>query len=335
MRWDRPNCMGEAPSKRSGHSFTVVGSTGYLFGGCPQKRPPGPTDDMYKVDMSNPREFYWQKINSGAARGPRARWHHSAAVHSDTTIIVFGGFQSSSVRYNDLWLLDTSAGDKWSQPLPGLTEELEEGVVTFKRTWRGCPDPRGGHSGCVINNALLVFGGYGGPGFSRRDYNDLHVLDLGTWEWREVETTGEAPDARSGHQAVVVKETMYVCGGWNSVQQFNDLYIIDTATWAWSRATSGCGDIAWGPPRWNHSAVSVFAVPHWKVFCFGGNSGNLQETGLPQGQYLNDLCVLDTGSNTWSRPVTSGDTPAPRSDTPLIYDSDNGRLLVFGGWADQ
>lgn len=34
--------------------------------------------------------------------------------------------------------------------------------------------------------------------------------------------------------------------------------------------------------RWNHSAVGVFAVPHWKVFVFGGNSGNLAEGGNPQ-----------------------------------------------------
>jgi hypothetical protein len=32
-----------------------------------------------------------------------------------------------------------------------------------------------------------------------------------------------------------------------------------------------------GPPRWNHTAVSVFAVPYWKIFVFGGNSGNLND----------------------------------------------------------
>jgi len=142
-------------------------------------------------------------------------------------------------------------------------------------------------------------------------------------------------------QTVVVKDTLYVCGGWNSVQQFDDLYILDTKTWAWNKADCGSGD-AWGPPRWevvsvwlgenlyqykvtsmreclfpwcpnclscmharwpssgssrfcldynlfgaalcrwNHSAVGVFAVPHWKVFVFGGNSGNLAEGGNPQ-----------------------------------------------------
>lgn len=74
------------------------------------------------------------------------------------------------------------------------------GTVAFKKPWKGCPDPRGSHSGNLIGNSLIVFGGYGGPGFSRRDFNDVHVLDLSTWEWMEIEATGEQPEPRSGHQ---------------------------------------------------------------------------------------------------------------------------------------
>lgn len=50
--------------------------------------------------------------------------------------------------------------------------------------------------------------------------------------------------------------------------------------------------LACNPTRWNHSAVGVFAVPHWKVFVFGGNSGNLAEGGNPQVGLtcLNLLC---------------------------------------------
>lgn len=37
-----------------------------------------------------------------------------------------------------------------------------------------------------------------------------------------------------------------------------------------------------GPPRWYHSAVAVFAVPFWKMFVFGGNSGDLNDANNPQ-----------------------------------------------------
>ncbi|CBJ30911.1 Dynein heavy chain family dynein heavy chain [Ectocarpus siliculosus] len=156
------------------------------------------------------------------------------------------------------------------------------------------------------------------------------VLDLSTWEWVEIEPTGELPEPRSGHQTVVVKDALYVCGGWNSVQQFDDLFILDTKTWAWSKADCGSGS-AWGPPRWNHSAVGVFAVPHWKVFVFGGNSGNLAEGGNPQGDFRNDLCVLNTGSNTWTATSVVGELPEPRSDTQITgmgFSSTSGSVNV-------
>ncbi|CAB1113053.1 unnamed protein product [Ectocarpus sp. CCAP 1310/34] len=156
------------------------------------------------------------------------------------------------------------------------------------------------------------------------------VLDLSTWEWVEIEPTGELPEPRSGHQTVVVKDALYVCGGWNSVQQFDDLFILDTKTWGWSKADCGSGN-AWGPPRWNHSAVGVFAVPHWKVFVFGGNSGNLAEGGNPQGDFRNDLCVLNTGSNTWTATSVVGELPEPRSDTQITgmgFSSTSGSVNV-------
>lgn len=70
-------------------------------------------------------EFYWQKVKT-AGRCPAPRWHHTVAVRAPATLVLFGGFRSSSVRFNDLWLLDTK-GDKWSQPQPGMTEEAEDG----------------------------------------------------------------------------------------------------------------------------------------------------------------------------------------------------------------
>lgn len=73
-------------------------------------------------------EFYWQKVKT-SGRSPAPRWHHTVAVKSPSTLVLFGGFRSSSVRFNDLWLLDTK-GDKWSQPQPAITEETEDGKTS-------------------------------------------------------------------------------------------------------------------------------------------------------------------------------------------------------------
>ena len=68
------------------------------------------------------------------------------------------------------------------------------------------------------------------------------------------------------------------------------------------------------------SIFSTPIVPYWKIFIFGGNSGDLNEGVNPQGQYLNDTVVLETGTNTWTRPATLGTIPSERGETQIVYD---------------
>ena len=337
MQWEQPKCIGEIPKKRSGHTLTMTKSSPfvYLFGGCESSRPPRPTNDVYKLDMGDPAEFYWGKVEiSGPA--PTPRWHHSTNLLPDNkTFITFGGFGTKSQpRLNDVWLFDTET-ESWSQPSTGKTEE-NNGVVRFKVDWKNVPYPRGSHSATICNNKLLVFGGYGGAGYTRKDFNDLHALDLSSYDWQPIETTGEIPEPRSGHQAVTVLNKMYVMGGWNTMKQFDDIFILDTDSATWSKPETACGPDSWGPSRWNFSAISIFAVPYWKIFVFGGNSGEL-DTDRPQGTYQNDIQVLECTPEDpeWARPDTVGNLPTPRADSEVIYSSESGKMLLFGGWANR
>jgi hypothetical protein len=120
-------------------------------------------------------------------------------------------------------------------------------------------------------------------------FNFLKALNLNSWKWTEVETRGEVPEPRSGHQTTYIPGKLVVMGGWNNIRQFDDCYILDLNNSSWSRSDTASGLENWGPPRWNHTSVSVFSVPNWKAFIFGGNSGDLIESGNPQGTYLNDV----------------------------------------------
>eukprot|EP00957_Ditylum_brightwellii_P206103 15346827-Ditylum_brightwellii.AAC.1 len=134
-------------------------------------------------------------------------------------------------------------------------------------------------------------------------------------------------------------------GGWSASHQFDDLYILERETLAWSCPKAAQGPESWGAQRWGFSAVSVFAVPYWKIFVFGGNSGNL-DASRPQGTHLNDIQVLksiisqsgtDSSGMSWSRPkiADSADKPTPRADTEMFYSDDLGKLVLFGGWSNQ
>jgi len=48
---------------------------------------------------------------------------------------------------------------------------------------------RGSHATALIGRKLFVFGGYGGDGYARKDFNDLYSLDLDTWEWESYDNS--------------------------------------------------------------------------------------------------------------------------------------------------
>ena len=241
----------------------------------------------------------------------------------------FGGFYSSTNRLNDVHIFDT-VSMSWVQPLDAQSEFTPRGNhMPTKDAWPSTPTPRGGHSANIIGDEMYVFGGYGGQGYSRRDFNDRFVLELeNDFKWRKAQTRGKAPEPRSGHSASTVDGNIYIYGGWSSSTQFSDLYIYQPGVSTWSVAASS------DPPLWNHGCVAVEAIPNWKMFVFGGCRGELGSK-TPQGEYSNDVLVLDTGSMSWNFPEVSGTRPKPRSDTEMVYDAKGSRLIFFGGWASR
>jgi len=51
-----------------------------------------------------------------------------------------------------------------------------------------------------------------------------------TESWSKVDTTGEIPQPRSGHTAVVYKQSMYLFGGRDGRTHFADLYSLNFGT---------------------------------------------------------------------------------------------------------
>lgn len=333
LRWTRLEAVArrgsEPPTRRSGHSLSIVGANGFLFGGCDYADPPGPTNDTFVLRISASAACEWERLALPAdAAAPPPRWKHSATV-VDGRVYVFGGFHSSSVRFNDLWVFNPITMD-WVQPAGGAAA-AQAGSSAARAAASTWPAPRGAHSAVAIRRCIYVFGGYGGSGYGRRDFDDLHVLRLDDFSWSKLTCKGKGPDKRAGHQACAVEDQMLVYGGWNSVSQFNDLFILDTVANAWS-AVEGT-HMANPLPRWNHSSCAVLAIPNAKIFVFGGVLGEPNNYNA-QGTYMNDICILDSGEITWSVPETCGTPPSGRSDSTLAYDDKGSRLFVFGGWAN-
>eukprot|EP01033_Poteriospumella_lacustris_P003465 gene3469-2562_t len=289
-----------------------------------------PSNEIFKLDLSNKAEVLWIRLKTGKAPTPPPRWRHSATLFENTQILIFGGFHTTDHRLNDAWIFDT-VGCTWSQPNAKHNQEAAVPCQLSNSEWLNVPSPRAGHSATLVGELVYVFGGYGGMGYSRRDMDDLYALNIYTWTWTKVNPKGLLPEKRSGHQAVAVERKVFVFGGANSSVQLNDLFVLDTEIDppVWSKMNTSLP-----APTWNLCGCSVIAIPTWKIFTFGGITGPLSDFDR-MGKSSNAISILDTGIGRWQHPKVEGEVPSPRSDCSMSYDAKGSRLLVFGGWNDD
>ena len=330
---------------------------------------------------------------------PPARWKHAAVALSSTELMVFGGNIDNSQRLNDVWIFDV-VQRSWAQPQATLSttvhsvksfhkhgnnkeEPLLSGMGVADETYfedfnvdarmvrvgmdtsDTAPAPRSGHTLCVCNGAVYLFGGFGGGHFQRKAFNDVHMFNMESYEWKKVATVGDnRPDGRSGHICQPFGTRLLVGGGWNSKQTFEDIWVLDVVLGSWERVSASLG---WA--RWDCCAALVPAVPHPQIFIFGGSaervgndaqdddegdSGN--QTMYPSGPsgfvpptpsassavarsngtYMQDVLVLDTGSLAVKAvKIEVGAPPRARADSVSVYVPATRSLFISGGWANR
>ncbi|ONK63216.1 uncharacterized protein A4U43_C07F12590 [Asparagus officinalis] len=174
------------------------------------------------------------------------------------------------------------------------------------------PPERWGHSACLSDGLLYVFGGCcGGLHFS-----DVLTLNLDTMTWTSLTTTGHKPGTRDSHSAALIGHKMIVLGGTNGSKKVNDLHVLDLETKEWSKPN--CKGIP-PSPRESHSAT---VVGNDKLVIFGGS-------GDGEANYLNDVHILDLKNMTWTSPEIKGEPPAPRDSHTAV--AIGNKLIIYGG----
>ena len=73
------------------------------------------------------------------------RWKHTAVGLDENRILVFGGLADKNKRFDDVWILNTSAGT-WQNIKHAGTP----------------PCPRAHHTATMVGTKMYVIGGYGG-----------------------------------------------------------------------------------------------------------------------------------------------------------------------------
>lgn len=171
------------------------------------------------------------------------------------------------------------------------------------------PEARCAHT-AVCSGKIFIFGGWDG----RQMMHDLYIFYPETMTWSIPITTGKPPSPRAGHTCVAVGTKLYFFGGGDGSGYLNDLHILQTETMEWSQAfVAGTSPAA----RSRHTCTLVGKN---KLFVIGGGD---------ESRVYNDVFLLDTDTNTWSRPDMHGDLPCARWGHTV--EAVGSRLILFGG----
>ncbi|KAG8447911.1 hypothetical protein GDO86_015141 [Hymenochirus boettgeri] len=238
---------GPPPCPRLGHSFSLVGSKCYLFGGLandsedPKNNIPRYLNDLYILELRPGSGVVGWDIPITYGILPPPRESHTAVVYTDkdkkSRLVIYGGM--SGCRLGDLWILEIDTLT-WSKPnLNGVA-----------------PLPRSLHSATTIMNKMYVFGGWVPlvmddvkVATHEKEWkctNTLACLNLDlvycnfsesmVWEHIVMDTLEDnIPRARAGHCAVAINTRLYIWSGrdgyrkaWNNQVCCKDLWYLET-----------------------------------------------------------------------------------------------------------
>ncbi|NXR27707.1 FBX42 protein, partial [Cinclus mexicanus] len=214
----------------------------YVFGGCTQSSCNAAFNDLWRLDL-NSKEWI-RPLASGSYPSPKAG--ATLVVYKDL-LVLFGG---------------------WTRPSPYPLHQPErffDEIHTYSpsKNWWNCimtthgPPPMAGHSSCVIEDKMIVFGGSLG---SRQMSNDVWVLDLEQWAWSKPSISGPSPHPRGGQSQIVIdNKTILIlggCGGPNAL--FKDAWLLHMQAnpWTWQPLKVENEDHG-APELWCHPACRV------------------------------------------------------------------------------
>jgi len=179
------------------------------------------------------------------------------------------------------------------------------------------------------NPELIFFGGEFYNGQTTKMFNDLLIYNIKRSEWTKV-VSPAGPPPRSAHQACVVSQAggqLWVFGGEftspteSQFYHYKDLWCFHFASKRWEKVAASGGPSA----RSGHRMVALKK----QLIVFGGFHDNLRDC-----KYFNDVFSFDLENRTWSKIVTSGPEPTPRSACQM-FPTQDGRIVVFAGYCKE
>ncbi|CAN8269658.1 unnamed protein product [Cochlearia groenlandica] len=301
-QWTAPQTSGQRPKARYEHGAAVIQDKMYLYGGNHNGRYLG---DLHVLDLKN---WTWSRVETKVATESQETSTPTllspCAGHSlipwDNKLLSIGGHTKNPSESMQVKVFDTHTCT-WS----------------MLKTYGKPPISRGGQSVTVVGKTLVIFGGQDAK---RSLLNDLHILDLETMTWDEIDAIGAFPSPRSDHAAAVHAERyLLIFGGGSHATCFDDLHVLDLQTMEWSRPAQQ-GEAP--TPRSGHAGVTI--GENWFIVGGGDNKSGASES-----------VVLNMSTLAWSVVASvQGRVPLASEGLSVVVSSYNGEdvLVAFGGY---
>ncbi|KQK12274.1 acyl-CoA-binding domain-containing protein 6 [Brachypodium distachyon] len=300
--WTALSPSGQRPKPRYEHGATVLQDKMYIFGGNHNGRY---LSDLQVLDL---KSLSWSKIDAKLQAG-------SSDLAKTTQVSPCAGH--SLISWGNRFF---SIAGHTKDPSDNVTvKEFDPHTCTWSivSTYGKPPVSRGGQSVTLVGTTLVVFGG---EDAKRCLLNDLHILDLESMTWDDVDAIGTPPAPRSDHAAACHADRyLLIFGGGSHATCFNDLHVLDLQTMEWSRPKQQ-GLLP--SPRAGHAGATV--GENWYIVGGGNNKSGVSET-----------LVLNMSTLAWSVVSTvEGRVPLASEGMTLVCSNYSGEdyLISFGGY---
>jgi N-acetylneuraminic acid mutarotase len=224
--WKNMRTTGSTPNERCYHLTWVddINHKLFMHGGQNVKR--DALKDFFVLDLH--RMEWTKKFN---IKSPTGRVH-AAGCKTFNTFYLYGGSSSDVPLCNDLWIFPYTQID-WSRPDPRWPDWCQV------RLTGEVPSGRKGHTICIAEDRLIVFGGITADSYT----SDLYLIETGSYACHFLHATGTGPNPRAYHNATLLNSKyMAVFGGVESRKKgvaervfiLNDLYLLDIDSYNWT-----------------------------------------------------------------------------------------------------
>ena len=183
-----------------------------------------------------------------------------------------------------------------------------------RKTYRGNehPSKRWGHSVCLHNNNMIIFGGR----HSQRILSNIYSLDFSSLSWSKIEPFGNSPPARDSHSAIIYNNNdMIIFGGNGTTGKLNDLWNFNFNDKKWTKiSASGNGP----SPRDGH-LTSLIYNKYMIIYAGLDNNDNV----------IHDIYLFDIQNKIWYECDIDG-VPIQSKDGQSCCKIGN-TMYLFGG----